>query len=264
MNRLIGIQAKFERTDEHVREIESHILRFFESSPYEPFSYHDDQTGDHVWAVHVHADPPLIIGVIASEIFHHLRSILDHMVWQLVEANGHDPSKQRCSFPISDSVEEFQSGGLRQVRRVADAAVDLVKAAKPYKGGNDGLWRLHELSRIDKHRVPIPVGSAYRSVGMDVGFLLRERIRQERGHEIPEMRVSLRPADRSFPLREGAEVYRVLAGNDLSQVDMNPQFTFEVAFGEGEVLEGEPIIPALHQFVSLVKATVEPFRPLLG
>ena len=41
-------------------------------------------------------------------------------------------------------------------------AVDAIDAIKPYKGGNDTLWRLHGLNNIDKHRLLITVGLAYR------------------------------------------------------------------------------------------------------
>jgi hypothetical protein len=41
------------------------------------------------------------------------------------------------------------------------------------------------------------------------------------------------------------------------------KFTFGVAFGEGEVVQGEPLIPTLHQLVNLVEGLVEPFLPLL-
>jgi len=99
MNRLIGIDTKLERADEHLREVETHGKTFFDTNPYEVFTYIDEEALNYCWAVRVKADPPRIMGVIASEIFHHLRSILDHLVWQLVEANGYDPSKQRCSFP---------------------------------------------------------------------------------------------------------------------------------------------------------------------
>jgi hypothetical protein len=44
---------------------------------------------------------------------------------------------------------------------------------------------------------------------------------------------------------------------------MNPKFFFEIAFGKGEIFEGEPVLATLAQLVSLVKGVVEPFIPLL-
>jgi hypothetical protein len=35
----------------------------------------------------------------------------------------------------------FESGGVTKVKgRISNAAVEIVRAVKPYKGGNDALW----------------------------------------------------------------------------------------------------------------------------
>ncbi|OFW57589.1 MAG: hypothetical protein A2133_03400 [Actinobacteria bacterium RBG_16_64_13] len=76
--------------------------------------------------------------------------------------------------------------------------------------------------------------------------------------------LALKPADRQFPLQDGDEIYRVLAAGRASHGNKYPDFTFEIAFGEGEIVEGEPLIPTLAQFVGLIEGVVEPFRPLLS
>ena len=43
---------------------------------------------------------------------------------------------------------------------------------------------------------------------------------------------------------------------------MNPEFVFEVTFGEVEVVEGEPIIPTLHQLIQFVEGFIKLFPPL--
>ena len=50
----------------------------------------------------------------------------------------------------------------------------------------------------------------------------------------------------------------------MAQMHMNPQFVFEVAFGEGEVVKGEPLIPTLHELIQLVEAFVKLFPPLFS
>ena len=42
-------------------------------------------------------------------------------------------------------------------------------------------------------------------------------------------------------------------------VEVYPQITFEVAFGEGEILKGEPILTTLNQFANVVDGIVEAF-----
>jgi hypothetical protein len=65
-------------------------------------------------------------------VAHNLRSSLDHLAWQLVEANGGAPSDkpgQQTAFPIRDVLPESPT----------DA----------------NLWHLHRLDIIDKHHGPL-------------------------------------------------------------------------------------------------------------
>ncbi len=50
----------------------------------------------------------------------------------------------------------------------------------------------------------------------------------------------------------------------MAQMHMNPQFVFEVAFGEGEVVKGEPLIPTLYQIIQFVEGFVKLFPPLFS
>ena len=72
------------------------------------------------------------------------------------------------------------------------------------------------------------------------------------------------PEDRQFPLKDGAEVFRVAAAARGSDMDMNPQFIFEVAFGEGEVVKGKPLIETLHELAQFVESFITLFPPLFS
>ncbi len=71
--------------------------------------------------------------------------------------------------------------------------------------------------------------------------------------------IHLNPADRQFPLKDGAEVYRVTAGAREPDGEHNPEFRFEIAFGEGEEIQGDPIVPTLDQFVQFTRDAIELF-----
>jgi hypothetical protein len=45
---------------------------------------------------------------------------------------------------------------------------------------------------------------------------------------------------------------------------MDPHFTFGVAFGEGEIVEGEPLVPTLHQLAQFVEGFIESFVVLFS
>jgi len=127
---------------------------------------------------------------------------------------------------------------------MSSAAVQLIDATKPYQGGNDDLWRLHELDNFDKHRLLAVVG-----IGTS------------------KIRLHLPTADGSFPWDESfpGEVFPVQDGavilreETLPEVDVKPEFTFDVAFGEPEVVRGKALVVTLHELVHLVDGIVNQF-----
>jgi hypothetical protein len=105
--------------------------------------------------------PDLEWSIRIGEIFHQLRSALNHLAWQLVLLDGGQPSRQ-TQFPILDRPPAAATDLLRQI---ADPEMlSLVDACQPYAGGADGrlspfqahgqpLWVLRRLNNIDKHRL---------------------------------------------------------------------------------------------------------------
>lgn len=255
-----GVWIKVERAKEHVRNLEALIEGFFKDEPYTVLVYDEPKTGQRILKIKVSAQPPPWWGAILGDAIHNLRSSLDLLVCELVRSEG-NPVTDQTAFPVTRSANAFESGYLRKVEGAPKAAVDLIKGAKPYKGGNDAFWRLHRLDIADKHRLLIAVGSAYKNVIIDFGALNRQSFASALGvdpSEIPSMPVALRPADRQFPLKDGAELFRG------PPMDVNPQISLEIAFGEGEVVEGEPLIPTLRELVQFVEGFIELFPPLLS
>ncbi|MEX0833417.1 MAG: hypothetical protein WD276_06035 [Actinomycetota bacterium] len=255
---LDGPWEKVERAEKHVADLQAEIQSWHDSEPYRLFAYDDPESGDKIFAVHVRAYPPARWGAMLGDVVHNLRAALDLLVYELLRKHDVEPTIQHA-FPISDSAKEFESGGLRKVKGVGDEAVQLLKAIKPYRGGNDALWELHQLDRRDKHRFLVPVGSAYRYLTIDGA----EMVKGVPGFskDLPSLPLNLKPADRLFPVQDGAELFRIAAaGRD--QVDMNPKFTFEIAFGEGEIVEGKPLAETLQKYVDVTKGVLQPFRPV--
>jgi hypothetical protein len=249
-----GIGAKIERAKEHLRDLESEVRRFFEANPYQVVVSEQPATGDLVYRVHVVAPPPLRLSTIIGDIIHNLRASLDHLVWQLVRANGGTPNKQ-TEFLISESLSDFEANAPRRLKGVSAAALQLIKEMKPYKGGDDLLSRLHQLDIIDKHKLLIPIGSAHRNVIIDFGRMLP--------NSTISMPVALRPADRQYPLEDGAEVYRVMKAARTAHSDDSVQFTFELSFGEGGIVQDQPVVETLQQLIDHVEWLMQPFRSLL-
>src|SRR3990172_3595613 len=113
-------------------------------------------------------DGPPDIARIGGDVIQNLRSALDHLAYQLVLVGTGKPGPFfHVYFPIFDSAPEYKAGKTRQIKGMRQEAIDAIDGIKPYKGGNDTLWQLHSLNRIDKHRLILTAGSAFESV--DIG-----------------------------------------------------------------------------------------------
>lgn len=262
--RLATIRIKIERAKEHIRQIETEVRSFLMTNPYIVRTKRDPQTRKLIYYLVSVRDTPARMSAIAGDVLHNLRSALDHLAYHLVLVGGGTPSKQTY-FPISDDAATYKTEQPGKVKGIRPDAIKAIDAIKPYGGGNDTLWCLHRLDNVDKHRLLITIGSAYRSVNIgphmhrmmmrtwnDAGFADADKI--------PMLDVFLNPADRMFPLKAGDELF--IDAPD-AEVNEQMQFRFEVAFGEPQVVEGEPLIETLHQMIDLVDNIVLSFRPFL-
>jgi hypothetical protein len=110
------------------------------------------------------------------------------------------------------------------------------------------------LDIADKHQLLIPVAAAHKMLG------IQYHVTDETTRSMP-VGPMLRgpPTDRKFPLKNGdiLLVYpRVrLPFEDHSKFD----FAFEIAFGERQIFDGEPIIPTLTQLVDFTERLIDIF-----
>ncbi len=80
----------------------------------------------------------------------------------MVGTNDKGPTKpRRIQFPIAEDFTTYEARKAGQVEGMRDDAKRAIDAARPYKGGNDALWRIHSLNNADKHRNLLTVGHEY-------------------------------------------------------------------------------------------------------
>ncbi len=260
--RLAHIWPKVERAKQHVTELERACHAFLNTNPYVVGTKQDPQTRKLIYYVASVQAPPASIATITGDVLQNLMSALDHLAYQLVCVGmGSDGPFYHVYFPVADSATEYQIENSRKVKGMRPEAIRAIDAIKPYRGGNDPLWRLYKLNIVDKHRTIITVGSAFRSV--DIGSHVHELLSAllpAGGATLPAISLGLRPADRLFPLKAGAELF-IDAPN--AKVNDKMAFRFEIAFGEPKIIEGEPLVETLHQFTDLVSKIIPGFEPLL-
>jgi hypothetical protein len=256
-----GVNLKFQRARDHAADLEQKVRRFLDSNPFEVYEEEEQSTGDLLTCVRVHRQPPPELSLIIGDLIHDCRTALDHLAWQLVLANGNQPD-EKTMFPIARSKNAFPSYAQKCLKGASKQTISGIEKLRPYQGGDERFWRLHRLDIEDKHRLLIPVGAAYRNFEMLTSFLGTERIPAATFPPLP-----IRPADRQYPLQDGAIVLRIMkAARESQQQGMmrtEHRFTFEVAFSDDTAVAGEPITPTLANLVDEIHQQVQPLIILL-
>jgi hypothetical protein len=111
------------------------------------------------------------IVLLLDDFFHHARSALDHVIWQLVIDAGTMPKQQQ--FPIL-SVNNTKSSKRLHIdtEGLSPAARQIVEVVQPYHAEHGHryahLWRLHRLDVVAKHRSLLPTSSFTGQIGVEM------------------------------------------------------------------------------------------------
>ena len=185
---------------------------------------------------------PIDAVTIAGDLVHNLRSALDHLARQLVLVGMEiappaipftEKDWRSIYFPIAETAKKYEAEKTRKVKGMLLEAVETIDRLKPYKGGNDHLWRIHELDNIDKHRSLFTLGK---------DFLFTANWYS--GSHLMKA---------ENPLFAGVE----------AQVEQDIQLEIQEGLSQPQVAEANALIPSLHQLVDFVENLVLDFRPLL-
>jgi hypothetical protein len=159
--RLHQVIAKLNRAKKHLCDLERMHKAYVDSRPIE--------VKGNEWASWVESikEPEADFATVIGDILQNLVSALDHLAYQLVcvEKNREDHFNY-VYFPIEGSEAVYNKKKLSKLNGARQAAIDAIDQIKPFKGGNDVLWRLHELNNIDKHRLLITVGGACNTINL--------------------------------------------------------------------------------------------------
>jgi hypothetical protein len=221
--RLARVQLKIQRSRKHIDDLRAVLDTFGKSVPYKVGFRRDAATRKGIYYVsHVEEVPPEI-ALVAADAIQTLRSSLDHLAWQLVEANGQTPTSQ-TAFPICDTPQQVQDA-TDKVRGMSNGAISLIQGAEPYRGGGNDLWVLHRLNIIDKHRLLLTVASKWQR--MDIMPAVLAIVDKSRG---PEDKITANlgqlhlAGDIAGPLKVGDELF--IDGPDA---EPNDKITFDFA-----------------------------------
>ena len=148
---LEGVYAKIERAREEIQSLRADVSAYCEFQRRQViFDY--SQPKEHLLGND--PDIPISYSIRIGEASYNLRSALDHLVWQLVRANGKQPTHYN-EFPILSSESEFKSRADRTLKWVDEEKRKLIHDLQPFSDVGDvgkNLLMLNMICNIDKHR----------------------------------------------------------------------------------------------------------------
>ena len=181
---------------------------------------------------------PRAIRGYASDAAINLRAALDQAVCTVAVLCG--LPTHTTYFPIGKTQTDFDNTLKGRLGKMPQEIRDLVRRFKPYKGGNNTLWALRELSSTNKHGILRPV--VLSSQAMDVSGTHRGRRLQ-------------------FPFPphwDSAKDEMVLIRAPITdgEFKVDYDFSFFIGFHEIEFIDGQPVVSVLNNFVSITESIV--------
>jgi len=253
--------AKAERAIEHIDNLGNVLLKAFPGGRRQPYGirFEDDlNTLERTYYVVSVPDVPLEVTLIVGDVLQNLRSSLDHLACHLIRKGKGTVTTQSC-FPIAGEAAKYVPSFFdRKIEGMRQEAKDAIHAIKPYKGGNDALWRIHELNKIDKHRLLLTACSTH--IGRSATPSERATIQKifmdsHPGQAAPDLKGHLISIP-SVPLKAGDELCTI----HHSELEQEVKFLIDVSLNEPQIIECKPIVPALYELSELVVKIVTDFN----
>jgi hypothetical protein len=149
---MVLVRAKVERARKHLRDLAEEILAAGNVRTTVVGTNGDPKSGQALQEFVTLPRLPIDVVTTAGDVVHNLRSALDHLAFQLaIVGRGKEPSR-RVEFPIAKDSKTYEAEKTRKVEGMLPEVISEIDRLRPYKGGNELLWKVHELDNIDKHR----------------------------------------------------------------------------------------------------------------
>jgi hypothetical protein len=258
-----GVAWKFERALYLVQhELSDAIATWHEKA--KPYSFDPEERGEDLLVrLRIRMNVPPHFGVMAGDSLHNLRSALN-ILWKAALTGA----VRREDFPISSDGEALESRLQKLLRRgyAQPDVLQIIRDLKPYRGGNETLWKLSELNNLDKHQALLVVRGGLRFVRLAIGGVKFD----SHGHFVEDASVhgevrsvrpqGYKPGRTSISLTDGQIVLRLPKSLHV-RLDRDPIYAVDEAFGDPPVA-GEPLVETLYDFCRAVQETICAFMEL--
>jgi hypothetical protein len=253
---LDGCWEKVKRADHNIDRLNQLTTRFVHLHGHDFREEFNADRTEYTYRIFGPPSPPLEFAVRAGEIINHLRSSLDHLVWQLV-LQQHQTPDFRVQYPICLNRKNYRSALSNGILKgVSGSARTIIEQTQPYHAPvphDDPLAILHDLNNIDKHKLLLVVTChAY----------IHDTINLS-GDPIQSREVEFVPKDWSNrkirAVESGAEFVRVRFSSP-KKVGMYAEVSQHIALEKFGVRQDEPLIPSLKELRDAVMKALELFK----
>jgi hypothetical protein len=255
-----SVWQKIKRAKKHTDDLESEIIAFWKTEPYEIEAQGNLKEGPACYRIKGTPKPlPESVFLLAGDAAHNLRSALDHFAWAAVRHPGRQAAFPVWTFSPRPTTAEWRGEVKAKLRGAPPGLLAAVRPLEAYQAGKGQyIWAITEMDRIDKHRLLIAMAGTNSAVILDVSKIFNAMFKDTRA-ELPSFPVALKPT--WTPIEADTELYAIPA-NAGPGAEAEPKFTFDVALGEPEVLKGEPVVPALRRLIDEVEGLLKRLVPL--
>jgi len=152
--KLDSARDKIRRAQRHMEEF-ARLEREFTRAISTPAEATANLDGSTTYRRRSLPEPPVEFSLVAGDCLQNARSALEHAVYALSQQV--EPTFERTAFPVCLTPKEF-ADQRRALRFLPGGHQTFIEAIQPFKmnPGNpkmSPLWRLHDLARIDRHRI---------------------------------------------------------------------------------------------------------------
>lgn len=211
---LANAYAKLDRTTAQIRDLRGLIGACLRYSSHKTVCRFDADRDEQVWSFQLNPPIPSDIAVIVVEILHNLRVPLDYLACALARHNT--GSDKGVYFPFGQNEAGFVGQAEQKCKKVSTEALAMIRALKPYKGGNDLLWSIHEMNRADKHREIVPINLRTGSNSLTYLTVLSGLVLVVGSRAGQHMTVIRRSAEEIAQMGSPTAVYEIEAGMQLN------------------------------------------------
>lgn len=243
--RFLDAQLKIERAYQHITDIETRFDKFLEAEYYPFVGNSDTDRGNKALEFIKTKSIPVVIPLIVGDAIHNTRAALDLVVSQIErEKTGEGSEFAKLPFgKTRDALVGTVNGSIKKFSPVlADFIIDVIK---PYRGGNDFLYALHDLDIRDKHRLIVHTMTMTKGIAT---------VEDHNGTIAGSLAYSC-------AISFSGDITQTQISKNLNFKNYRSD-VFDIFFDKGLPVEGKPVIPTLHQFVEMVTGYIETIEGL--